>query len=124
MNKRDLKKFQKIIRMMKDEVVSEVTHIQKDHLHRNLRAEAGELSGYATHMADMAGDEQELAMNLRLLATEEDILTELESADKRIEDGTYGTCEQCKGSIGKARLTALPFARLCIECQKHHETGR
>ena len=124
MNKRDLKKFERILSLMKEEVASEVSHIQKDHLHRNLRAESGNLSGYSTHMADMAGDEEELTMTLRMLAAEEDILTELDEALKRIEEGTYGECERCKKTIGKARLTALPFARHCIECKTKVETGR
>jgi DnaK suppressor protein len=124
MNKRDLKKFEKILRMMKDEVLTEVSQIHKENLGRNLREESGELSGYSTHMADMAGDEAELAMNLRILAAEQDILDELEDALTRIEQGTYGVCESCGGKIAKVRLTAKPFARLCIACRQRREMGR
>jgi DnaK suppressor protein len=124
MNKRDLKKFEKILRMMRDEVLAEVSQIHRENLRRNLREESGELSGYSTHMADMAGDEAELAMNLRMLAAEQDILEELDDALHRIERGTYGTCESCGGAIAKARLTAKPFASLCIECRQRQEMGR
>lgn len=124
MNKRDLKKFEKILRMMRDEVRDEVTQISRENLRRNLRAETGDLSGYSTHMADMAGEEAELAMNLRILAAEEDILQELEDALDRIEKGTYGVCENCGGSVGKARLMAKPFASMCIECRQRQEMGR
>lgn len=124
MNKRDLKKFEKILRMMRDEVLTEVSQIHKENLGRNLREESGELSGYSTHMADMAGDEAELAMNLRILATEQDILDELDDALNRIEQGTYGVCESCGGKIAKARLTAKPFASLCISCRQRQEMGR
>lgn len=124
MNKRDLKKFEKILRMMRDEVLAEVSQIHRENLRRNLREESGELSGYTTHMADMAGDEEELVMNLRMLAAEQDILEELEDALRRIERGTYGVCEGCGGNVGKPRLTAKPFARLCIECRQRKELGR
>jgi RNA polymerase-binding protein DksA len=124
MNKRDLKKFEKILRMMRDEVQAEVSQISRENLRRNLRAESGDLSGYSTHMADMAGEEAELAMNLRMLATEEDILSELEEALQRIDEGKYGECQVCGGSIGKARLMAKPFASMCIDCRQRQEMGR
>ena len=44
-----------------------------------------------------------------------------EDALKKIEDGTYGECEQCKGLIPKSRLKALPYARLCLKCQQAKE---
>jgi len=124
MNRRDLKKFEKILRMMRDEVIAEVSQIHRENLRKNLREESGELSGYTTHMADMAADEAELAMNLRILAAEQDILQELDDALSRIERGKYGTCEGCGGPIGKARLMAKPFASMCIDCRQRQEMGR
>jgi DnaK suppressor protein len=58
------------------------------------------------------------------LATEQDILDELDDALSRIQHGTYGVCESCEGKIAKARLTAKPFARLCIACRQRQEMGR
>lgn len=40
---------------------------------------------------------------------------------QRIEDGSYGTCEDCGGSIGFERLEAIPEATHCIDCQKSKE---
>jgi RNA polymerase-binding protein DksA len=124
MNEKDLKRFERILRGQRDEVRAEVSSIQDTNLHRSLRDDSGEISGYSTHMADMASDEEALAMNLRILATEENILEQLDQAIDKIERGTYGTCESCRKPIGKARLTALPFARLCIDCRQHKEAGR
>ena len=42
--------------------------------------------------------------------------TEVEEALARIEAGTYGLCESCKGAIGRLRLRAIPEARLCMTC--------
>jgi DnaK suppressor protein len=44
-------------------------------------------------------------------------LTEVDAARARLDRGTYGTCEQCGGSIGRDRLDAIPAATRCILCQ-------
>lgn len=43
-------------------------------------------------------------------------LAEVEAAQDRLADGTYGTCEECAGPIGADRLEARPAARTCIRC--------
>lgn len=43
-------------------------------------------------------------------------LGEIDAAVKRLETGTYGTCERCGGAIGEGRLRARPTARTCIQC--------
>ena len=42
---------------------------------------------------------------------------------KRIEDGTYGTCENCGQAIDVERLEAMPWATLCIDCKRKAERG-
>jgi DnaK suppressor protein len=48
-------------------------------------------------------------------------LTALEEAQRRVEAGTYGTCEGCGQRIDIQRLRLMPFAALCLECQKEQE---
>jgi DnaK suppressor protein len=50
------------------------------------------------------------------LEREQRTLREIESALVRIKKGEYGTCDSCGVAIAKARLDALPWARLCIHC--------
>jgi RNA polymerase-binding protein DksA len=50
------------------------------------------------------------------LERERRTLKEIESALARMEKGEYGTCHRCGVAIPKARLDALPWARLCIHC--------
>ena len=45
-------------------------------------------------------------------------LAEIDAALRRIDEGTYGTCEFCGEPIGAGRLRALPWARLCIDDQR------
>ncbi len=58
---------------------------------------------------------------LSLLSQEQDALYEIDQALKRIELGTYGTCEMSGKSISHARLEAIPFARFTVECQSQLE---
>jgi len=61
---------------------------------------------------------------LSLLTSEHDILFEISQAMKRVQEGTYGRCEQCASTVGAARLNAIPFARLCISCQSTAERDK
>lgn len=48
-------------------------------------------------------------------------IVEIDAALARIDDGTYGTCEECGAEIPLERLRALPTARLCVDCQRAAE---
>lgn len=52
------------------------------------------------------------------------LLSQINDAVRRIDDGTYGKCERCGKLIEKARLEALPYAMLCMECKRRDESGR
>jgi DnaK suppressor protein len=45
----------------------------------------------------------------------------IQDALERVDEGTYGMCENCELEIGPARLEALPFTRLCVTCQAERE---
>jgi RNA polymerase-binding transcription factor DksA len=63
--------------------------------------------------------ERQLALDLA--SSEQDSLYEIDEALRRIEQGTYGICEQCGCKIEKPRLKALPFVRTCVGCQSQIE---
>jgi RNA polymerase-binding protein DksA len=48
-------------------------------------------------------------------------LQQVRAALKRISEGEYGICSECGQTIGAARLAALPYATLCIECAERLE---
>lgn len=54
--------------------------------------------------------------------TEENIRRLVVEAIRRIDAGTFGQCQGCGGKIAKARLDAVPYAPLCIECERKRET--
>lgn len=53
----------------------------------------------------------------------EDRIYEIDQALKRIEDGSYGTCDRCGGPINPERLEAKPWATFCITCQEALDAG-
>jgi DnaK suppressor protein len=53
-----------------------------------------------------------------------DLIGQIENAIRRIDEGTYGTCERCGKPIDAARLKALPHASLCMDCKRREERIR
>ncbi len=60
-------------------------------------------------------------LNSRIASLESRELAMVERALKSLRDGTYGKCEACGKSIPVARLQALPYTTLCVECQRQRE---
>ncbi len=77
--------------------------------------------GYGNHQADDATDAFEQTKELSLLQNSERLLTQVQAALARCEEGTYGLCERCGKEIDPARLQALPYVALCMNCQQHLE---
>jgi RNA polymerase-binding protein DksA len=119
--KSDLKDFKKIVLKKKEEMLNDLRHISDDTLRKSQKEASGDISGYTYHMADVATDNYDREFSLGLASGERKSLYELDDALKRIEDGTFGICDDCKSSITKIRLKAVPSARLCIKCQQKRE---
>jgi DnaK suppressor protein len=61
-------------------------------------------------------------MDFALMEMKAQTLSRIDEALQRIDQGTYGTCAECGQDISEARLKALPFAVLCVECQAREES--
>jgi DnaK suppressor protein len=72
-------------------------------------------------MADRASSESDRALELRTRDRQRKLISKIDAAVKRIEDGTYGYCEETGDPIGIARLDARPIATLSLEAQELHE---
>jgi len=72
-------------------------------------------------LADRASVETDRALELRTRDRERKLLTKIGAALQRIEDGTYGYCEETGDPIGVKRLEARPIATLSLEAQERHE---
>ena len=72
-------------------------------------------------LTDRASDEIDRTFELRTRDRERKLINKIESALKRIEDGTYGYCEETGEPINLKRLQARPIATLSLEAQENHE---
>ena len=79
------------------------------------------LSHVPIHMADQATDNFEQQFTLSLMENEEQTLGEIAAALDRIEQGTFGCCEECQQRIPPSRLEALPYTRYCVGCARKRQ---
>lgn len=99
---------------LRDHLVDAMAGVAMDNL--RTRSE-GDSSAFGTHQADAGSDAYDRDFALNLLSQEQDALHEIDEAIQRVNEGTYGICEMSGQPILKARLEAIPFARLTVECQ-------
>lgn len=107
---------------LKDKLLQEETRI-KDELGR-IANPTKDATDYVTKFEDMGDDEDENATevndytdNLALESNLEKQLKEVAEALERMENGTYGKCDNCGTEIPLDRLKAYPAAKTCIKCQ-------
>ena len=84
---------------------------------KNLQSE----SLHEADIADRASLEAERALELRTRDRYRKLLGKIDGALRRIDEGTYGYCEETNEPIGLRRLVARPIATLSVEAQEHHE---
>ncbi len=104
---------------LRDSLVDSMSGMTRDTI-RNA-PEGSEASGSGQHQGDAGSDAYDRDFALSVLAKEQDALYEIEQALRRIKGGTYGNCEISEKKIPIARLEAIPFARLTVECQAEWE---
>lgn len=112
MNERQQEYFRKKLLAWKDEILEEsrgtIESLQQDSL-------------AAPDLADRASSETDRATELRTRDRQRKLVSKIEAALRRIEDGSYGYCEETGEPIALARLEARPTATLSLEAQERHE---
>jgi DnaK suppressor protein len=112
MNPRQREYFRRKLENWKEEILRESRETLE-----NLQEE----SQNHPDMADRASSESDRALELRTRDRQRKLIAKIDAALKRIEDGTYGFCEETGDPIGIARLDARPIATLSLEAQEMHE---
>ncbi len=120
LSKPQLKQFRQLLITERAKFAGEIRSIAQDAA-RSPRDASGDLSGYTVHMADMAADTYDRELSTNLVSAEQAILYQIDEALKRIDEGAYGVCLQCNKPIVMSRLKAVPYASLCINCQRAKE---
>jgi RNA polymerase-binding transcription factor DksA len=119
MTKADLAKYRQTLLALRTRLDGDVNHLTSE----ALRTAGGAPPNAPTHLADVGSDNYEQEFALHLLASEEETLVEVLDALRRLEQGTFGVCEECQAPIPKGRLQALPYARHCVRCASKNERG-
>ena len=112
MNDRQLEHFRHILLAWKRELMEEV-----DRTVHHMQDEASNFPD----PNDRATQESEFGLELRTRDRERKLLKKIDSALERIEDGSYGYCEETGEEIGLRRLEARPVATLSVEAQERRE---
>lgn len=87
--------------------------------HRDIHSHFRENS--VLDIEDMSLRDSTGAQQIALLEARTRERNQLDEALRRLDEGTYGICEDCEAPISPARLRAMPFARRCIKCQEQAE---
>ena len=98
---------------------------RRTEIHQKLRAIREEIPSYQDEVRD--SEEQSVTdfaqeMDFALMEMQAQTLIRIDEALLKVDQGTYGTCDECEQDIAEARLEAVPFALLCLECQEREET--
>ncbi len=106
--------------MIRARLLEEKKRILND-VSAKIRQESSLLKRETGDIYDIASDERERELSLMLGDRERKKLAEIDLAIERIQDGTYGVCEECGEPVGEKRLEVLPFTRVCVDCQSRLE---
>ena len=112
MNVKQREYFRRKLMAWREEIMREaqetLAHLQED-------------GGQAPDVADRATTESERSIELRTRDRQRKLVAQIDAAARRIEDGSYGYCEETGEPISLKRLEARPIATLSIEAQERHE---
>jgi RNA polymerase-binding protein DksA len=123
MNRAELKEYKERLLTLRARMVGDVNQLRENSLRKSRSEANGDLSSMPIHMADIGSDNYEQEFSLSLMENEGAALAKIQTSLERIEDGTYGACEECGAKIPKTRLNAIPYANLCIKCASEQEQG-
>ncbi|MBN2466958.1 MAG: TraR/DksA family transcriptional regulator [Deltaproteobacteria bacterium] len=87
----------------------------------NMKMEIGHLQEAISDIYDLADDERERQFSILLRDRDREKLEQIDDALERLEEGTYGICEECGQKISEGRLKIRPFARYCVPCKSKIE---
>lgn len=113
MNQKELTRFKTILEETRKTVLNSAR--------RTLKEEATFDTDDLPDEIDLASSEYQQSMVFRLRDREKYLLTKIDKALERIEDGSFGICENCEEEISVKRLEARPVTTLCIRCKEEQE---
>jgi RNA polymerase-binding protein DksA len=118
MKKAEQEKYRERLRDLKTRLRGDLDSLAAEALRKTGGEASGNLSNAPVHLADLGTDSFEQEMSMTLLENNQQLRDEIDAALKRIDEGTFGRCEECGKDIAAGRLQALSYARYCIDCSR------
>ena len=122
MKAEEVAQYKKMLLSLRERLVGKVDFMQGETLKKSRQDASGDLSNVPIHMADVGTDNYERDIMIELIQNGEEGVRSIDTALEKIEEGAFGICELCAKKINKERLKAVPYATLCIDCQREEET--
>ena len=120
----ELETYKNLLIALRTRIRGDVSTMADGALSQSRSEAAGDLSAMPLHMADIGSDNFEREQTLSFIQSDSQILRRIEDALVRIENGTYGICENCGCSIPKVRLDVLPYTDSCVHCVELTQENR
>lgn len=117
-SKDDLEHFKSLLNKMGGEFGHTIDLMKENKDAEQDKYSPTELSNYDNHPAEMGTELFETEHNSALRVHEEHLLKDIQDALGRIEEGTFGKCAFCGQEVDRERLEAIPYTRLCIQCEE------
>jgi DnaK suppressor protein len=121
MKSAELQVYKDQLLVLRARLRGDLNHMADTALKKSRSEANGDLSSMPIHMADIGSDNFEQEFTLSLMENDGGTLEQIETSLERIEEGTYGQCEECGAKIPKSRLNAIPYAILCVRCAQQQE---
>ena len=119
----DTARFEQILREERQRVQDAISYLHEE-TPGSLEDETEEIVGNSdNHLGDTATATLDREIDYSLEENSEQVLRAIDGALRRIDEGTYGTCETCGQPISEERLEAIPYATQCIDCRRKGERG-
>jgi RNA polymerase-binding protein DksA len=119
----DLRNFKELLIERRVELMQELDEFKNGGASNTIKEASGENSSYSFHMADLGTDTNEREKAYYFATRENKLLASINQALERVENGSYGLCQNCGQPISRERLEAVPHAVLCITCKASEEKG-
>jgi DnaK suppressor protein len=119
----DKEKYREVLLQVRSQILGDNRQMAHEALDGMGKEGSGDLSRAPIHLADQASDTQEQEFMLERVTVSSDTLADIDAALDRLEDGSYGTCEDCGAEIGERRLKIKPWASMCVDCRRKEERG-
>jgi DnaK suppressor protein len=112
----DLTPYRARLFALRARLLGDMTQMKDDSLNDHCKT-----TSIPTDREELGSDDADQELTVDLLESDEDILDQIEAAIQRIDDGSYGQCEECGEQIPKTRLDAIPYAAECERCASQEE---